>query len=208
MSNLIITDKKPNNLKKIIIIAIILTLALTVFLVTFSIINGKKIKSISVKSLPHKVEYYVGESFDNSGLIINVTLNNGRSYEVLGKDVSVIDYINDSANDCLTVKVCYQDKCAYFDVKIKEKPTFFPDLTQLSIKALPNKLEYKIGESISLDGGLLTCVYSDSTSINIPMLKEYVSGFSTSTVGQKVITITYSENSVTLSTSFVITVTE
>lgn len=67
------------------------------------------------------------------------------------------------------------------------------NISNILINKEPNKKEYIQNEELNLDGGEITIVYDDGTSINIPMNSEGVetSGFDSTTLGDKTIIIQY-----------------
>ncbi len=79
-------------------------------------------------------------------------------------------------------------------------------LISISIASMPDKNEYAIGETLVTDGLKIAAKYSDGSSA-------YVNGYSVSgddfsSAGEKTITVSYTENGVTRSCSFNVTVTE
>lgn len=64
-------------------------------------------------------------------------------------------------------------------------------LDSVSIKTLPDKLVYEMGESLDVTGGILCAAYSDGSSLDIPMTEEMVSGFDSSRAGRQTLTVTY-----------------
>ncbi|WP_455684793.1 CotH kinase family protein [Thomasclavelia sp.] len=77
------------------------------------------LESLVVKQLPHKVEYYVGEKLDLSGLVIEGTYNNGTKEEIT--DYTVSKLTNKVGKQTITVS--YQGKEITFTVVVSEITT-------------------------------------------------------------------------------------
>ena len=82
------------------------------------------------------------------------------------------------------------------------------NITGITINKAPDKTSYKIGETLDLTGGIITVVREDeSTNEDISMTATGVttSGFNSSTIGSKEITVTYNNE---YTASFNVTVSE
>ena len=81
-----------------------------------------KINSLSITTPPSKIEYNEGESFDKTGMIVKVNLNNNKSYEIKDYTISpsgtlstsntyvTISYGNKSVKQSISVKTPDIDK--------------------------------------------------------------------------------------------------
>lgn len=70
-------------------------------------------------------------------------------------------------------------------------------LSSIKIETPATKLEYQIGDAIDLTGLVVKAVYSDQTEETIAHADFAVTGFDSTTVGEKTLTITYQEKTVT-----------
>jgi len=77
-------------------------------------------------------------------------------------------------------------------------------LTRIVINSLPTKLNYNINDSLDLSGISVVSVYSDGSRENISVTNSMISGFNTSSIGNKSLTINYKGKT----TSFSINVQE
>ena len=109
---------------------------------------------IEITSMPEKTVYFVGEDFDSTGMVVTATFDDGSSKEV--SDYTVSGYSSAAGYKRITIK--YGKKSASFMVTVKENVI---EKTELS--SLPYKLEYTEGEVLSLDGLVLSAVYSDGS---------------------------------------------
>lgn len=78
------------------------------------------ISSISVAAKPIKTSYYVGDSFDASGLTLIATYSDG-SKKTVTEDYSVSGF-NSSTVGTKTITVYFDGKAATFTVTVSEKP--------------------------------------------------------------------------------------
>ena len=123
-----------------------------------------------------------------------------------GSEAAVEDYevsgFDSSTAGEKTITVTYQDKTAAFTVNVKEAA---PVVTLESITVTgPNKTEYEIGDELDLTGLMVTAHYSDGNEKVLSAGDYEVSGFDSSTAGEKTVTVTYQGETV----SFKITVKE
>lgn len=80
-------------------------------------------------------------------------------------------------------------------------------LSRIEVSHLPNRTEYYLGENLNLSGCSITAIYSDdSYTPNVQAEFDPADGTSLEEPGDHVINVSYSEDGVTVSTSFSITV--
>ena len=139
--------------------------------------------SISIKKAPNKTEYFVGDSYDETGLVVNVVYNNGTNKDITtGFTTSGFSSASAGKN---TVTVSYEGFTATFDVTIKAV-----ELTGIEIAKQPNKTTFNTGDELDTTGLVLTLKYNNGTTGTTD--KGYtVSGYDTDTAGEQTITVTY-----------------
>ena len=138
---------------------------------------------ITVKTAPNKTEYFVGDSYDGTGLVVNVTYNNGTNKDITtGFTTSGFSSATAGKN---TVTVSYEGFTATFDVKIKAV-----ELTGIEIAKQPNKTTFNTGDELDTTGLVLTLKYNNGTT-GIADTGYTVSGYNKDTAGEQTITVTY-----------------
>ena len=164
------------------------------------------VESIEVAQLPAVTEYYVGDAFDPSGLVVEAVDNKGGRHTLTEDDYVLSGYELDQAGS-VTITVTYDGKETKFDVNVKEKQEPEPEITLKSLEITKTgKTEYKTGEEFSAEGMEVTVYYTDGSS---KVITEYdVSGFDSETAGSKTVTISYTEDGITVSAVLEVTVTE
>nr|DAL61580.1 MAG TPA_asm: leucine rich repeat protein [Caudoviricetes sp.] len=138
------------------------------------------IDGIEIETLPRKLKYYSGDSFDSTGLSILVKYTDGTSeIKTTGYEISGFD--SGSVGE-KTITVTYKTHTATFKVTVY-------DLSGIRITSFPSKIYYKIGELFDPSGLTVAEVRQDGTEKEIT---DYdISGFDSSTAGPKTITVSY-----------------
>lgn len=80
------------------------------------------------------------------------------------------------------------------------------ELTSVELSKQPNKTTYKIGETFNPDGAKLVATYSDKSTKEIDVTKQMCSNADTSSAGKKEVTVNYTEEEITKTATFEITV--
>lgn len=134
---------------------------------------------IEVSHMPTKTRYFVGEPFDTTGLIITVYYADNTSTQATGYTLSSPDM---SVYGNKTVTVTFDEKTVDFSILVV-------DISGIEVKTMPVKTEYPKGDVFDTTGLSILVKYTDGTSETITTGFE-VSGFDSSSVGEKTITVT------------------
>ena len=149
------------------------------------------LESITVSG-PTKTQYEIGDELDLTGLVVTAHYSDGSEAAVEDYEVSGFD--SSTAGE-KTITVTYQDKTTTFTVNVKEAA---PVVTLESITVSgPTKTEYEIGDELDLTGLVVTAHYSDGNEKVLSAGDYEVSGFDSSTAGEKTITVTYQDKTTT-----------
>ena len=200
--------------KRIIIIAIaaiVAVLLLAIGIAAMVFLNQqaeyeKSINKIYLAKAPDKSEYFVGDEINYDGLEIMVLLNNYETYAINVADCEITGFNSSVPTDECVVTVKYKGFKTSFTVKVKEEPEPTPDPVNITFQTMP-KTEYKVGEPISVDGGVILVEYSDGSTKTVSMILSYlVEKPSLDKARQYEITVKYKENGVAVFTTYTITV--
>lgn len=206
----------------IIIAAIALAVLAIVGVIVGLVVNkvqeekGKEIQEITISVLPKK-EYFVGDTFDSTGIVIQVlTKNLDESYYVESTDPEVIFSGFDSsvANDSLTMTVSYKGFTKNFTLKIKDYPPKTPTIESIKLSddfyEIPYTLSLWNRFGPLLDTSKLIVTYSDGTVKEVPMQYEWCEGvnMNLTSPGETQFTIRYTdENGFSAETTVIVTIT-
>ena len=152
----------------------------------FGVIVEDNIQSIVINSLPTKIQYKYGEPLSVAGGKILATKSSGKT-EIIDITTSMVTgyETNKLGNQVLTVT--YKGKTATYTVNVED---YIKDISIVK----PNKLIYKLNESIDLTGGQVKPVMaSGATTSAIAMANAdvIITGFDSSKEGAKTIKVTY-----------------
>lgn len=122
---------------------------------TVNELKDNTLKEIKVTKEPDKIEYYKGEKFDKTGMVVTGYLNSGETIEI---ENYLILNGDDLSEDQKEVTIQYEDKTTTQPITIIKNT-----VESLSIKKQPDKTEYKAGESFDSKGMILEAIFRDDT---------------------------------------------
>ena len=138
---------------------------------------------IEITSLPNKLEYLKGTTLDTTGLVVSTVWTDG-SKEVLADGYTVSDLDSTETGE-KTITVTYQTFTATFTVEV------VADTAGIRISHYPNKVYYKIGETLDTTGLAVAKYRADGTEVEITGYT--VSDLDSSTSGSKTVNVFYTE---------------
>ena len=133
---------------------------------------------------PTKKEYRIGDTIDlTGGSITEVYASEklGNKYDLTNSMISGFDSTTPGTKQ---ITVTFNNKTYQYSVTVKDRTL------GISIKTLPNKLEYKKGENLDLTGATLNGVKESGTQV-IKITADMVSGYDKNKAGIQVIKVTY-----------------
>lgn len=149
---------------------------------------------IFIEKMPEKLEYYVGENIDLTGLKVKAVLSDGsvcniEDYVTEPLEGSVIETIGKQ-----TVKIIKNDVFCEFEVCSLEVLKDETDLLSIAIAEKPKKTTYYVGEKLDLKGLILKGLCSDE---NAYFVEDYVTepaeGCVLEKIGKQTVKITKDE---------------
>ena len=164
---------------------------------------AKTLSSISLDSMPTKLTYTVGETFNSAGLIVRAHYSDSSSAVVTPTSISSPDM---SSAGTKAVTVSYTEggntRTTSFNITVNNPAA--KTLSSISIDSMPTKTTYNVGETFSSAGLVVRAHYSDSSSAVVTPTS--ISSPDMSSAGSKTVTVSYIEGGVTKTTTFSITV--
>ena len=199
--------KRVGLIAAIAALVIVLVVAV-VFLIPSAEDYGNQIQRITLAGTPDKTQFYTGERANYKGLTVLVTLKNGDSYTVDYNDCVITGFDSSAPAESQTITVSYEGFTATYNIVILENVKPSPVLDSIYLETLP-KTEYKLGEWLSTDGGVIVRKYKDGSTARINLVNSYVYGFVDITEpGEYELSVKYVEDGVLAETTYTITVTE
>lgn len=167
---------------------------------TFAGGGAPTLSSITVNTPPTKVKYKVGETFDPTGLKINLNYSDSSTDTVTYNATTSANFTFnpstafDIAGSSIQVTITYGGKSCTQNVEVIAPQS-------IMVKTAPSKLKYAIGETFNPTGLKINLVYSDTTTVEEVAYAGNESDFSfnpsgsLNTAGASIpITITYTKN--------------
>ena len=157
---------------------------------------------IEVTTKPTKTSYLAGDSFNSAGMVVTASYGTGQAVlataEVSGYSVSPSVLTDGTTSVTITYSEGGETCTTTLPVTVTHR------LSAIVITTKPNKLTYEYGDALATTGMVVTASYSDSQT-------KTVTGYSCSpttfsTIGNQVVTVSYTENGVTQTTTFNVTI--
>lgn len=157
---------------------------------------------IEVTTKPTKTSYLAGDSFNSADMVVTASYGTGQAVlataEVSGYSVSPSVLTDGTTSVTITYSEGGETCTTTLPVTVTHR------LSAITVTTKPNKLTYEYGDTLATAGMVVTAGYSDSQT-------KTVTGYSCSpttfsTVGNQVVTVSYTENGVTQTATFNVTV--
>ena len=161
---------------------------------TFTVnVQDVTLSGIAVASKPSKINYFVGDTLDTTGLKLTATYNNGITQTITSGFTCTPTAL--STAGAQTVTVNYGGKTATFTVNVQDVT-----LSGIAIASNPTKTSYYVGDTLDTTGLKLTATYSNGTTQTI------TGGFTCtptalSTAGVQTVTVNYGGKTATFTVS-------
>ncbi len=156
----------------------------------------------------HDLPYYDHGEIGNEGIAPNIFVYDVSSNEIAKGYNSSTRKLELEANVTYYIKVLigYGNSKDMGSYSISITNSTLKSLSKITIDSMPDKTTYIVGESFDKTGLAVTAHYSDGSTKAVTSCTVY--GFDSSTAGTKTLTVSYTENDVTKTASFNITVEE
>ena len=154
----------------------------------FNVTVNKIVSSIAMKKLPTKKVYTVGESFNQSGMIVKVTYTDGTTEKIVKGFTCSPSKLNTVGQQ--KIVVAYKGKGTGFYVTVKKA------VSSVAIQAKPTKTVYNCGDTFNPAGMKLKVTYADNTTEVLTDGFTYSPTGKLTTAGQQKITVTFGGKSV------------
>ena len=128
---------------------------------TFTVnVRAIGLTAIEVTTFPKKRDYFVGQKFSASGMVVTGTYNNGDVSEITDYTITPATEFTSAGTN--TITITSEGKIATFDVLVKDAI-----VEAISITKKPKKLTYIVGDKFSVAGLKVTATYNTGAKKNI-----------------------------------------
>ena len=144
------------------------------------------IKDIKLTN-PNKLIYKVNEKMDLTGGKVIPVMASGIASPAIpmtNTDVTITGFDTTTVGAKI-VKVSYKGISKTFGITVED------GYSEMKIKTLPTKTEYKYGESLDLTGGTIEITKDSGTKETINITKDMISGYNSRKLGAQILTVTY-----------------
>ncbi len=162
--------------------------------------SGPSVTAVTIKSMPTKKTYTVGESFAPAGMILKATYDDGTAKEITsGFTYTPTGKLTTAGQQKIVVS--YGGKSTGFYVTVNEASK---TVSSVTIAKKPTKQTYTVGESFNATGMKLKVTYADNTTAEITSGFTCTPSGKLTAAGQQKIVVSYGGKS----TGFYVTVTK
>ena len=140
-------------------------------------------KQLNIKK-PTKLEYEYGEELELDGGEVSVVMASGKVSDKTALTASMVEGYNKKKEGKQTLNVTYKGLSGKFDVNVVDL------VKAISMDKQPNKVKYDYGQELDVTGATIKVIKS-SGIYKIPVTKDMISGYSATTPGTQMITVTY-----------------
>lgn len=162
---------------------------------------------IEITSAPSKTAYKAGETLTMTGITVKATFSDGTSQDVTDEvtfEPAAGTTLYESVNS-VKVSWAYGGVATY---TVNQPITVTRVLSSIAITTQPTTTTYDKGDKLSLSGMVVKATYTSGAVEEVTSMctSSPASGATLSTLGDQTVTITYTENGVTKTASFTVTV--
>lgn len=167
------------------------------------------LESIVVTTMPKSV-YEPGDKLDLSDMVVTATYNSGATKDVTNNVTTAPVNGATLSEGEQAVIVTYSEngvtKTATFTVYVTSAVT----LSSIEVTTQPTKTEYNQNNTLDLTGIVVTATYTDGNTADVTSGCTFspANGDTLASVGTQIVNVSYTEDNVTVSTSFNVTVAE
>jgi len=161
---------------------------------------------LTVKYLPARTDYYLGDTFNQDGLKVWAEYNDGYKVAELPDDKYTL-YISGQKASEYVFKKPGKEKVTVVSAENPSIKTEFEvnvsdaAIENLEIARYPEKTVYFTGDELDLTGLVIYACYSDGSKLRLDKNEYTVSGFDSSVAGEKEITVYHKYKTTTFTVS-------
>lgn len=148
---------------------------------------------IGIADLPLKTVYSVGDTLDvRGGRVFLRYCNDSVAFRSITSQM--VNGFSSATPGVKKLEVAVDTLILTFSVIVRDNISIIPEpvvIKSVSMQELPNKLTYKIGDTLDVTGGVLVVTYSDGSVDTIAMQNAMIGGFNSKQAGTMLLTVRY-----------------
>ena len=146
-----------------------------------------KVESIEIITPPTNLEYWAGDDFDKTGMVVMATYTDETTVEIT--DYTITNGTN-LKNGQSSITVSYEGKTAEQTITVKANP-----VVKLEITQVPDKVDYVAGQNFNKEGMIVKATYTNGT---VKEITDYeIQDGNDLAEGQETVTISYEGQTIT-----------
>ena len=136
---------------------------------------------------PNKLVYKIGETIDLTGGTVNIVMASETATSPVAMTNSEVQIqgFDSSSEGAKLIRITYKEFTKTFGITVVD------NLSNIIIKTLPTKLNYRYGENLDVTGGTIEVIKESGASQIINITKDMVSGYNPKKLGNQTLTVTY-----------------
>ncbi|MBR2704371.1 MAG: bacterial Ig-like domain-containing protein [Clostridia bacterium] len=128
--------------------------------ITVNPLSNYELTMITIYKQPNKTEYYEGENFDPSGMVVRANFSGAGFIDIT--DYTIIDGENlQNGQETVTISYTHGNVTRTNEVEITVKKK---NISKIEITTPPNKKRYIVGENFDPTGMVVTAYYDNGSS--------------------------------------------
>ena len=148
---------------------------------------------VGIADLPLKTVYSVGDTLDvRGGRVFLRYCNDSVAFRSITSQM--VSGFSSATPGVKKLEVAVDTLILTFSVIVRDNISIIPEpvvIKSVSMQELPNKLTYKIGDTLDVTGGVLVVTYSDGSVDTIAMQNAMIGGFNSKQAGTMLLTVRY-----------------
>ena len=154
-------------------------------------ISAKTLTNIELTKAPTKTSYIETQDFDPDGAQFTAIYDNGTEENIALDDIVFSGYSNEVGTH--TITATYNGQSVTFDIEVAKLA-----INNLIVKKAPAQLQYRKGEALNINDGVLSAVYNDGSKKDVSFADADFSGFNNTVLGTQSISIKYDGKSTSI----------
>lgn len=162
------------------------------------------LRGITIAQNPTKTLYKKGETLSTIGMVVRARYSNGSVADVTAQcTISDSEAQNTAGQQTITV--------SYTEGGITSRAVYYItvyELSSIAVTTQPTKRIYRRGETLNTDGMVVTATYTNGNTANVTSEISIETDTAPNTAGSHNITVSYTEDDISKTTTYPITVYE